>query len=60
MLLAAVIQYFAGGYSGMHLPVAIGSFVSSYLAPLLFLAGLGFTLYGLFTSRRSRLATASQ
>ena len=58
MLLAAVIQYFSGGYSGMHIPVAVSSFVSSYLAPLLFLSGLGLTLYGLFGPRNNRLASA--
>ena len=60
MLLAAVIQYFSGGYSAMHIPVLISSFVTSYLAPLLFLSGLGLTFYGLFGPRSSRLATAHQ
>ncbi|HKQ85348.1 MAG TPA: hypothetical protein VJS43_01125 [Candidatus Acidoferrales bacterium] len=60
MLLAAVIQYFSGGYSAMHIPVAVSSFVTSYLAPLLFLSGLGLTLYGLFGRRSSRLAAAHQ
>jgi hypothetical protein len=56
MLLAGVVQYFAGGYSGMHLPVAVSSVVSMYLAPLLFLSGFGMTVYGLFISR-DNLAT---
>lgn len=60
MLLAAVIQYFSGGYSAMHIPVAISSFVTSYLAPLLFLSGLGLTFYGLFGPRNNRLAAAHQ
>ena len=47
MLLAAVIHYFAGGYSAMQLPFPIQPAVTVYLAPLLFLAGLGLTLYGL-------------
>lgn len=46
MLLAAVIHYFAGGYSGMQLPFPIQPVVTVYLAPLLFLAGLGLALYG--------------
>ncbi len=46
MLLAAVIHYFAGGYSGMKLPFPIQPVVTLYLAPLLFLAGLGLSLYG--------------
>ena len=46
MLLAAVIHYFAGGYSGMELPFPVQPVVTVYLAPLLFLAGLGLSLYG--------------
>ncbi len=60
MLLAAIIQYFSGGYSAMHVPIAISSFVTSYLAPLLFLSGLGLTFYGLFGPRSDRLTTAHQ
>lgn len=60
MLLAAVIQYFSGGYSAMHIPVAISSFVTSYLAPLLFLSGLGLTFYGLFGPRSNHLTAAHQ
>src|SRR5713101_6095315 len=48
MLLAGVIYYFAGGYSPLSLPVAVSSAVTTYLAPLLFLGGLGLTLYGLY------------
>ncbi|MGA2901351.1 MAG: hypothetical protein ABSF40_14055 [Candidatus Acidiferrales bacterium] len=46
MLLAAVIHFFAGGYSAMKLPFPIQPVVTIYLAPLLFLAGLGLSLYG--------------
>ena len=46
MLLAAVIHYFAGGYSAMQLPYPIQPVVTVYLAPLLFLGGLGLSLYG--------------
>jgi hypothetical protein len=48
MLLAAVIHYFAGGYSAMHLPFPIAPVVAVYLSPLLFLGGLGLTLYGFY------------
>ena len=60
MLLAAVIQYFSGGYSAMHIPVVVSSFVTSYLSPLLFLSGLGLTFYGLFGPRNKRLTAAHQ
>ena len=46
MLLAAVIHYFAGGYSALHLPYPIQPVVTVYLAPLLFLGGFGLSLYG--------------
>lgn len=48
MLLAAVIHYFAGGYSAMNLPFPITPVVTVYLSPLLFLSGLALTLYGLY------------
>lgn len=48
MLLAAVIHYFAGGYSAMDLPFPINPLVTVYLSPLLFLGGLGLTVYGLY------------
>src|SRR4029077_17221465 len=48
MLLAAVIYYFAGGYSAMNLPFPISSIVTVYLSPLLFVSGLGLTIYGFF------------
>ena len=47
-LMAGVIYFFAGGYSGMTLPIQIHPAVTQYLAPLLFIAGLGLILYGLF------------
>ena len=46
MLPAAVIHYFASGYSAMDLPFPIVPVVAVYLSPLLFLGGLGLTLYG--------------
>ncbi len=48
MLLAAVIYYFAGGYSAMALPFPISPLVNMYLSPLLFLCGLGMSLYGFY------------
>jgi len=47
-LLAGVIYYFAGGHSGLNLPVQIPGFVNMYLTPILFLGGAGMALYGLF------------
>jgi hypothetical protein len=49
MLLAALIHYFAAGYSAMFLPYSINAVVTSYLSPLFFLGGLGLLLYGLFS-----------
>ncbi len=51
-LMAGVIYYFAGGYSGMNLPIPIPPEVNQYLSPLLFAAGLGLVLYGLFLYMR--------
>jgi len=49
MLLAAVIHYFSGGYAApLKLPVEIAPLVTQYLSPLLFLGGLGLTLYGVY------------
>jgi hypothetical protein len=48
MLLAGVVQYYAGGYSGITLPVEIDPVVFQYLVPGLFLLGLGLVLYGFY------------
>src|ERR1700720_1020024 len=48
MLLGAVIHYFAGGYSALTLPFPIVSVVTSYRSPVVFLGGLGLTLYSLY------------
>src|SRR5579863_8533429 len=48
MLLGAVIYYFAGGYSAMSLPLRLIPWVTTYLAPVVFLGGLGMWLYGLY------------
>jgi hypothetical protein len=54
MLLACVIHYFAGGYSmPFQLPVLILPLVTDYLSPLLFLGGLGMTIYGFFLRIKS-------
>jgi hypothetical protein len=54
MLLAGVIYYFAAGYAKpIELPIAIQPAVSNYLAPLLFLGGLGMTIYGLILKAKS-------
>jgi hypothetical protein len=54
MLLAAVIYYFAGGYGApLRIPIEIVPSVTNYLLPLLFLGGLGLTLYGLFLRIKS-------
>jgi hypothetical protein len=53
MLLAVVIHYFAGGYSAMNLPFPIPPLVTVYLLPLLFLSGLGLTVYGLYVGSRA-------
>jgi hypothetical protein len=56
MLLAGVIHYFAGGYGAplqIPLPAPVLPFVTQYLTPLIFLGGLGLTLYGLFLRIRS-------
>jgi len=48
MLMAAVIGYFASGSSIWTLPVPVPSLLANYLLPLLFLSGLGLSLYGLY------------
>ena len=54
MLLAGVIYYFAAGYAKpLEIPVAIQPAVVNYLCPLLFLGGLGLTLYGLILKARA-------
>ncbi|HXN23498.1 MAG TPA: hypothetical protein VOA41_12225 [Candidatus Dormibacteraeota bacterium] len=53
MLLALIIYYFASGSSGMDIPFIIQPFVSTYLAPLLFLASLSLSIYGLFRALQS-------
>jgi hypothetical protein len=53
VLLAAVISYFAGGYSAMELPYPIQPIVTNCLSPMLFLGGLGLTLHGFYLQRKA-------
>lgn len=48
MFLAAVIYYFAGGYSAFTLPFTLSPLVTNYLSPAVFLGGVGLCLYGIF------------
>ena len=52
MLLAAVVHYFAGGYSAMQLPYPINPLLTVYLSPLLFLSGLVLSLHGFYLHRK--------
>jgi hypothetical protein len=51
ILLAAVIHYFAGGYSAMQLPYPIDPLVTVYFSPLLLLSGLGLSSFGFYLWR---------
>lgn len=53
MLLAAVIGYFAGGYSTMSLPFPLNPVLTSYLSPMLFLGGLGLCAHGYYLQHKS-------
>ena len=53
ILLAAMVHYFAAGYSTFALPVVIPAIVTIYLTPLLFLAGIAYELYGTFLYLKS-------
>lgn len=54
MMLAALIGYFAGGYSGMKLPVPVLlPALNTYLTPLLFLSGLGLAVGGFYLRHRT-------
>jgi len=53
ILLAAIIHYFAAGYSNLSLPVTIPAFVTMYLTPLFFLAGVGYEFYAAFLYLKS-------
>lgn len=53
MLLGAVLYYFVGGHSGLSLPFTLNPWLITYLAPVVFLGGLGMCLYGFFLRLRS-------
>jgi hypothetical protein len=53
MLLGAVVDYFAAGYSGMKLPDVLNSALVVYCGEFLFVAGLGLSLYGCYLRIRS-------
>ena len=43
-LLAAVLYYFAGGYSEWTITIEVGQIVQTVLLPLLFLSGVGMVI----------------
>lgn len=53
MMLAAVIGYFAGGHSGLKLPIQILPVLNTYLTPLLFLSGFGLAVRGFYLRHRT-------
>jgi len=53
MLLAAVIGYFAGGYSPLKIPIAAVPAVTNYLSPLLFLSGLALAARGHYLQHKA-------
>jgi len=53
MLLGAVIYYFSGGYRALSLPYPLSPLVTTYLAPAVFLGGMGMFLYGVYLRIRS-------
>jgi len=53
VLLAAVVHYFAAGYSSFQVPYPVQPLLTICLTPLLFLGGLGLALHGYFLNRKS-------
>jgi hypothetical protein len=53
MLLAGVIQYFAAGYSDFTLPITVSPVITTYLAPTVFISGLGLLIYGFYLRAKS-------
>jgi hypothetical protein len=53
MLLAGVIQYFAAGYSPLTLPIQVPAVVTAYLAPVVFVSGVGMLIYGFYLRAKS-------
>jgi hypothetical protein len=52
-LLGGVVYYFAGGHSPLAIPFEVPGFVTQYLVPMLFLAGIAMASYGVFLRMRS-------
>lgn len=49
VILAAVLQYFGGGYSGMELPLSVMvPALTTYLLPFLAICGVGLIILGIF------------
>lgn len=48
MMIVAFVYYLLSPASPLKLPVPFAPVLTKYLLPLFFLAGLGFTLYGIF------------
>jgi len=59
MLLAAVIGYFAGGYSAMSLPFPLNPVLTIYLSPMLFLGGLGLCAHGYYLQHKSSVHSSA-
>lgn len=55
MLLAAVIGYFANGYSSLKPPFVFLPILGTYLSPLLFLSGLGLAIHGYYLQHKASL-----
>jgi hypothetical protein len=53
MMLAALIGYFAGGYSSLKVPVPVLPMLNSYVTPLLFLSGLGLSARGFYLKHKT-------
>jgi len=53
VLLAAVIHYFAAGYSSFQVPYPVQPILTLCLTPLLFLGGLGLVLHGYLLHRKT-------
>jgi hypothetical protein len=53
VLMAALINYFAGGYSAMQSPLPIEPIVTTCLSPLIFLGGIGLALHGYYLQRKT-------
>src|ERR1700745_3400618 len=53
MLLAGVIKFFRGGYTSFTIPIGISPIVTTYLAPAVFVSGLGLLIYGLYLRAKS-------